>query len=253
MNIQNCYTDLNASIWDKWSLDGDPWTLPISHADYNKAKQGDYHMVLTCQRDVPKEWYLPIQGKKLLGLASGGGQQMPIMAALGADVTVMDYSDRQLAAEQMVAEREHYSINLVKSDMSKLFPFDDGYFDIIFNPVSVCYVEDVEHIWKECYRVLKPNGVLLSGFGNPFQSSLDSEGKVTYKLPRNPLKDCTIEEINELLVDDGLIFSHSLDTLIGGQGRNGLHVIDLYEDYHFGSTIAPTYIATRSIKLCSAI
>ena len=48
--------------------------------------------------------------------------------------------------------------------------------------------------------------------------------------------------------DDGLMFNHSLNTLIGGQGRNGLHVVDLYEDYHFGCELAPTYIATRAIK-----
>lgn len=248
MNIQNNYTNYNSKIWDRWSVECDPWTIPISHEAYEKAKFGNYHLVLTCQKEVPKEWYLPVAGKKLLGLASGGGQQMPIMTALGADVTVMDYSDKQLEAEELVAKRENYFINIVKGDMSKTFPFENESFDIIFNPVSVNYIEDLEHVWKECYRVLKPNGLLLSGFGNPFQFALDREDKVRYKLPRNPLIDLTEDKLKALLSNDGFSFSHSLDTLIGGQGRNGLYVVDLYEDYHFGCVLAPTYIATRAVK-----
>ena len=133
--------------------------------------------------------------------------------------------------------------------MSKPLPFEDNSFDIIFNPVSVHYVEDVEHVWKECYRVLKPGGILISGFGNPFQFALDENGMVSNKLPWNPLNSSTEEELQKLVEDDGLLFSHSLDTLIGGQGRAGLCLTDLYEDYHFGSVLAPTYIATRANKL----
>lgn len=133
--------------------------------------------------------------------------------------------------------------------MSKQFPFADSSFDIIYNPVSVQYVEDVEHVWRECYRILKPGGILMSGLGNPFQSALDENGTVANKLPWNPLKSCTEKELQKLVEEDGLLFSHSLDTLIGGQARAGLCITDLYEDYHFGSVLAPTYIATRAKKL----
>lgn len=80
---------------------------------------------------------------------------MPVFSKLGAVCTVFDYSDRQLEAERTVSEREDYSIEIVKGDMTKTFPFVDESFDIIFHPVSNCYVEDVYHIWNECYRVLK--------------------------------------------------------------------------------------------------
>lgn len=89
----------------------------------------------------------------------------------------------------------------------------------------------------------------MSGFGNPFQFALDENDKVAIKIPWNPLKNCTEEELEKLLEEDGLMFSHSLDTLIGGQGRAGFCMTDLYEDYHFGSVLAPTYIATRAKKL----
>ena len=63
----------------------------------------------------------------------------------------------------MVAEREGYLINIIRADMSNPLPFDDSFFDIIFHPVSNCYVEEVKPIWHECYRVLRKGGILVSG------------------------------------------------------------------------------------------
>ena len=249
MSLQEEYTKQISSIWDKWSDEKDTWTIPITHEEFLQAKQGNYKMTITCQKCVPQKWYEPVKNKKLLGLASGGGQQMPIFAALGADVTVFDYSDKQLEAEKMVAEREGYNISIIKGDMSKKFPFEDDSFDILFNPVSVCYIDDVEHVWKECFRVLKHDGILMSGFGNPFQMALDENGKVTHTLPINPIKSIQDKGLNALNEDE-CYFSHSLDTLIGGQARAGFFLTDLYEDYYFESEIVPTFIATKAIKLC---
>jgi len=250
MGLQDEYTTQIASIWDRWADEKDPWTTPITHEAFLQAKQGIYHLTITCQKDVPAKWYMPVGNKQWLGLASGGGQQMPVFAALGARVTVMDFSEKQLAAEKMVAEREGYDIGIVKGDMSKAFPFADDSFDVIFNPVSVCYIADAEHVWKECFRILKQGGVLMSGFGNPFQMALDENDRVAHTLPIDPIKNAQ-EKGSSVLDEDTCYFSHSLDTLIGGQARAGFCLADLYEDYHFGSTIAPTYIATRAVKPCA--
>ena len=146
------YTKENAKTIDQWVEEGWIWGIPISHEVYEKAVNGEWEMVLTPTKPVPKSWFPELKGKKILGLASGGGQQMPIFAALGGICTVLDYSDRQLASEEMVAKREGYDIEIVKADMTKNFPFADETFDLIFHPVSNCYVEEVLPVWKECYR-----------------------------------------------------------------------------------------------------
>ena len=89
------------------------------------------------------------------GLASGGGTADAIFTRLGAECTILDYSDRQLEAERKVARREGYAISIIKGDMTQAPSFEDGSFDIIFHPVSNCYVEDVYHVWNECIQVLK--------------------------------------------------------------------------------------------------
>ncbi len=143
------YQDINAQTIDRWVEEGWEWGKPISHEEYIAACNGSWNMLLTPTKPVPHEWFGDNKGKKLLGLASGGGQQMPIFAALGADCTVLDYSPRQLESEAMVAAREGYDIRIIRADMTKRLPFEDGEFDLIFHPVANCYEEKLEPIFAE--------------------------------------------------------------------------------------------------------
>ena len=105
-----------------------------------------------------------LKGKKILGFAIGGGQQIPIFSALGAQCTVLDYSSAQCESERKVAQREGYDVEIIQADMTQRLPFPNEAFDLIFHPVSNCYVEKVEPIFRECYRVLKKGGILLGGY-----------------------------------------------------------------------------------------
>ena len=122
--MDNNYTKLNSEFIDKWANEGWEWGQPIDHETFEKAKNNDWSVVLTPTKPVPKEWFCEMKGAKVLGLASGGGQQMPIFSALGAECTVLDYSEKQLQSEKEVAKRESYEINLVKADMTKPLPFN---------------------------------------------------------------------------------------------------------------------------------
>ena len=246
------YQEINSQTIDRWVKEGWEWGEPITHEVYQKALNGDWGVLLTPTKNMPKEW-LPnsIKDLKLLGLASGGGQQMPIFKALGADVTVLDYSKEQLKSEELVAKRECYSISIVHYDMTKVLPFENESFDIIFHPVSNVYVEDVQHIFNECYRILKKGGILVCGLDNGINFITNDEEKIENKLPFNPLKN---NEQLELLIkeDDGIQFSHTIEEQIGGQLKAGFILTDLYEDTNGYGRLhelnIPTFIATRAIK-----
>ena len=109
------YTEINAETIDRWVEEGWEWGIPISHEQYAAALRGEWNMVLTPTKPVPKSWYPALSGADVLGLASGGGQQMPIFAALGANCTVLDNSPRQIESELMVARREGYEIKAAVS------------------------------------------------------------------------------------------------------------------------------------------
>ena len=246
------YQDINAETIDRWVKEGWEWGQPISHETYVNAQEGKWDLHLSPTKKVPHEWFGEIKGKKVLGLASGGGQQMPIFAALGADCTVMDYSEEQLKSDRMVAEREGYDIRIIRGDMTQRFPFEDEEFDLIFHPVSNCYVEEVKPIWKECYRVLKHGGILLAGTDHYINYIVDeNEERIINHLPFNPLKDP--EQMQQLQKDDaGVQFSHSLEEQINGQLEAGFILTNLYEDTNNTGRLyelnIPTFLAMRSVK-----
>jgi ubiquinone/menaquinone biosynthesis C-methylase UbiE len=252
---KDSYTEINAATWDYWAENGCEWSQPISHEDFLKAKTGDWAVWLAASKAVPKDWFPPLPGAKVLGLASGGGQQMPVFTALGAVCTVFDNSEKQLESERVVARREGYSISLIKGDMTKRLPFEDGSFDLIFHPTSNCYIEDVCHVWNECYRVLKKGGVLLAGFANELNFLFEGENPllVVNKMPFNPLKMSEVEFARMAENYEAIQFSHSLEEQIGGQLKAGFILTDLFEDRDRpgGAAIrdfAPQYIATRAQK-----
>lgn len=246
------YQDINASTIDRWVQEGWEWGKPLSHEAFAKACAGNWDVLLTPTKPVPHGWFGELKGRRVLGLASGGGQQMPVFAALGADCTVLDYSPKQLESERMVAEREGYSIRIIRADMTKPLPFGDESFDLIFHPVSNCYVEQVEPIFRECFRVLKSGGILLAGLDNGINYLVDDdERRIVNTMPFNPLKnESQRRQLEE--TDSGMQFSHTLEEQVGGQLKAGFILTDLYGDTNGAGYLhklnIETFVATRAVK-----
>lgn len=136
--------------------------------------------------------------------------------------------------------------------MTKPLPFEDESFDLIFHPVSNCYIEDVLPVWRECFRVLKRGGILLSGLDNGLNYAWDEEKEaLRFPLPFNPLKDKKAYEAS-LARDDGIQFSHTIEEQIGGQLKAGFLLTDLYGDTNGEGLLQelnlPTFWATRAVK-----
>lgn len=246
------YSEINAQTIDRWIQDGWEWGVPITHQAYLDALAGNWDVVLTPTKPVPKVWFGDLKGKRVLGLASGGGQQMPIFAALGAVCTVLDYSPAQLESERMVSQREGYDIRIIRADMTKPLPFDDNAFDLIFHPVSNCYVREVRPIFRECFRVLKPGGALLGGYDMGINFLVDEkEERIVNSLPFDPITDpALMAQLQKN--DDGVQFSHTLEDQVGGQLAAGFQITDLYEDTNGYGRLhdmgIPTFAAIRAVK-----
>jgi SAM-dependent methyltransferase len=246
----------NRKAWDAEVEGGNPWTIPVSHAIIEAARRGEWSVLLTEQKSAPREWFPPMRGLDLLALASGGGQQSPVFAAAGANVTVLDNSPRQLAHDREVADREGLALTLVEGDMRDLSTFADESFDFIFHPVSNLFVPEVRPVWREAFRVLRHGGTMLAGFMNPAVYIFDmdkADGGILDVAHKLPYADSDHPETMQKMMEKNLPLehSHSLGDQIGGQVDAGFHIIGLYEDHHKDFVIGdlmPTYIATRAWK-----
>lgn len=249
----------NREAWNRESAQGSDWSTPVSPEEIAKARQGEWSVILTPILPVPADWFGEIRGKDVLCLASGGGQQAPILAAAGATVTSFDLSDEQLAKDRLVAEREGLALRCIRGDMADLSVFDDASFDLIFNAASTCFVPDVEIVWRECHRVLRPGGELLTGFVNPSfylfdheNAEIDGKLEVCYSLPFAEPESLRGKELKRWQdAGHAAQFSHSLDSQIGGQLAAGFVITGLYEDAWSDEATplnkySPTSIATRA-------
>lgn len=255
--------EYNRQAWNAQVASGqNQWTIGVSPDEIASAKKGDWQVLLTPEKPVPHAWFGALNGslagKRILGLASGGGQQCPIFAAAGADVSLLDASDAQLATDRAVAQREGLHIHTVQGNMKDLSAFESASFDIVFNPVSVCFVDDVRPVWQQVARVLKPGGALLTGFTNPWFYLFDlaafdrGELHVAHSLPHrdidHPKLLADLQEKGEMVE-----FSHTFEDLVGGQLQAGLQLTHMFEDSwaEWGALQgkAKALWATRAVKV----
>lgn len=250
----------NRKAWDAQVEGGNEWTIPVTPEQVAEARAGNVRIVLTPTVVVPRDWYPPLQGAKVLCLASGGGQQGPLLAAAGADVTVFDNSPLQLQRDHEVAARENLSLETIQGDMADLQMFAADSFDLIVHPVSNVFVPDVRQVWREAHRVLKPGACMISGVTNPIAYLFDQEEYergnfvVRHKLPYSDAENLSPEERARWLEDGRpLEFSHTLEDQIGGQIAAGFAITGFYEDRYPKDDPLSEYMAwffaTRAMKL----
>jgi SAM-dependent methyltransferase len=239
----------NRAAWDKQVEGASEWSRPVGPDVIARARSGDWSVVLIGHEPTPRDWFpSDLDGVDVLCLASGGGQQGPVLAAAGANVTVFDNSPRQLDQDRVVADREGLAIRTVLGDMRDLRAFDDEGFDLILHPVSNLFCPELAPVWRECFRALRPGGVLLAGFMNPdlFIFDMDAQDNsgelvVRHRLPYSDLTHVSSEERERLVGPDApLEFSHTMTEQIGGQLEAGFQLTHFAEAPHHASITAKT-------------
>lgn len=248
----------NRQAWDELVARKNRWTVPVTPAVIQAARAGDWSIVLTPTKPVPRAWFPPLQALRVLCLAGGGGQQGPVLAAAGARVTVFDNSPRQLAQDRAVAQRDGLELETVAGDMADLGQFAAGTFDLVVHPCANSFVPHVCPVWREAHRVLRAGGILMAGSTNParfiFNEALARQGelKVRHALPYSDQTHLTeAERAGLVAAREPFVFSHSLTDLLGGQIDAGFVLTALYEDKSEDDVISkylPGFLATRAIK-----
>ena len=249
----------NQIAWDRIAKDQRQWFVPPTPERIAAAGRGEILIRLTATKNVPADWFGPVEklaNLKVLCLAAGGGHQGPLLAAAGADVTVVDFSEGQLEIDRQVASEHDLTLKTLQRDMRDLG--DIGPFDMIINPCSVNFCDQVERVWQEAFRVLSPGGVFMAGLINPINYLFDDEemlsGKFVVKnsIPFHSNSAELIDVQDEDVPPVPAEFGHSLEQLISGQLKAGFLLTDFYEDrWGAGDLLSErisVFMATRCIK-----
>ena len=182
-----------------------------------------------------------VEGKEVLCLACGGGQQSAAFALLGARVTVFDLSEDQLRRDRAAAAHYGIDVRTRQGDMRDLSCFDGSAFEIVYHGYSLGFVPDARAVFRQVARVIRPGGLYHFNCGNPFSIGLsekdwNGEG-YTLRHPYTDGAEVTYEDqgwvydrsTSDAPIPPPLEYRHTLSTLVGGligQGFAVLHVSD---------------------------
>ncbi len=250
-------SEFNRRAWDAIADSPSCWFRPVTGEQLEAARRGDWQVQVTATRPVPRPWLGDVAGRRVLCLAGGGGHQGPLLAAAGARVTVLDFSERQLSIDARIAAESGLDLTTVAADMRNLEAFADASFDLVINPRSLNFCPIVQPVWNEVRRVLDTGGVLISGFINPVNFLFDPVAMergtfvVANRIPCRPDgRAIDTGQSGDRAAEIPVEFGHTLDDLIGGQLHAGLAITDLMEDRWGGSDLLsrriPVFVATRA-------
>jgi len=235
-----------------------------------RVRQGAAHTRTASERDFqnplqvvdPRGWLgKSVHGQRVLCLAAGGGLQSVLLAAAGAEVTVVDLSPAMLEQDRRMASSRGLTLRLIEGSMDNLSMLGAACFDVVIQPVSTCYVPDIVRVYKEVARVTVVSGLYLSQHKQPtsLQASA-SPGPQGYTIHDvyyrcEPLPP-TLGE-HEHRERGALEFLHRWEQLIGGLCRSGFVIEDLQEPnyadpmagigtFRHRSQFIPPYVAIKA-------
>jgi SAM-dependent methyltransferase len=217
----------NQQLWENEVRKGCGYTVPWLDLDVSVLRRyadGQLEYLpepMTCI--FPHDVLADVEGKDVLCLASGGGQQSAVFGLLGARVTVVDFIEGQLEGDRRAAGHYGYEVTAIRADMRDLSCLSDGTFDLVFQANSTAYIPDLGPVYSEVARVLRPKGVYRVVHGNPATFVMAWEnGTYNVAVPYG--------ERVEHRDDGGIEFRHYMDDIFNGLIDAGFSIRHVYEE-----------------------
>lgn len=217
------YAAVNRRGWDHLSHNGCDSSVIVDAASLRDA-------ALILDRNGWLPWAAM---RRVLCLAGGGGQQGPLFASLGYEVTVADVSPAQLAKDIEAAHRYGLVIETVLCDAMAPDPLRGRRYDLVYQPVSSLYLPDMRRCYANVASLLEPGGWYWCEHWNPVEMQLDDsvawDGSA-YRLSRP-------QGVGPLPAPAGATpenavcwhYVHRLHDLLGGLGDAGLSIVGFAE------------------------
>ncbi|MBU3905258.1 MAG: methyltransferase domain-containing protein [Nanoarchaeota archaeon] len=134
-----------------------------------------------------------VKGKKIIEVGCGGGQISIFLAKKGANCTGIDLSEKELDYAKNLAKIEKVNVNFLKGSFQDLSRFKKNSFDIAVSSWAFQYSPNLNKLFKEVYKIIKPNGIFIFSMPHPFYEIMDSK---THKIKYSYFKTGRYENID---------------------------------------------------------
>ena len=155
-------TSVNKKEIDKFSKMADEWWdpegkfKPLHKFNPTRIKYLKENIIFNFKL---KNKSKPLSGIKILDIGCGGGLLSEPMSRMGANVTGIDASDKNIKIAKLHSKKNKLKINYLCSSPEKLKI--EKKFDVILNMEIVEHVEDIDFFLKSCSKLLKKNGLMF--------------------------------------------------------------------------------------------
>ena len=208
------------------------------------------------------------QRRRLGCFVSRGGGRVAVDPLLRrrARATVVDLSPGMLRHDAQEAAKRGFSVTVHEGSMDDLSMLRDRSFDLVHQPVSTCYVPDVNPVYREIARVLRPGGLYISQHKQPTSLQISHrDARNRYVLGVEYYHTGPLPAVDDKSYrETGAVeYLHRWEDLVGGLCRAGFVIEDLREPYradpkqppgHFGhrGRFVPPYVRIKARKLAES-
>lgn len=220
----------NKRLWERLAKDGCGFTVPWLDLDIAAVQRcADGAQLPRIPDPMSAMWpaslLAGLEGKDVLCLASGGGQQSAVMGLLGAKVTVVDLSERQIEGDVRAATHYGYEVNAIVGDMRDLSMLPADAFDLVWQGPSMAYVPDVREVYRGVARVIKPGGFYRADAQDAgVACACETWENGGYKID-TPFSHSVLYR-----PDGGVEFRHYLSDAFNGLIEHGFSIRGVFED-----------------------
>ncbi len=234
-------SSVNKKEIEKFSNMADEWWDP--HGKFKPLHKFNPIRIKYIKENIIRQFKIknknkPLSGINILDIGCGGGLLSEPMCRLGANVTGIDASTKNVKISKLHAKKDNLKINYICSSPEKLKISKK--FDVILNMEIVEHVEDISFFLKSCSKLLNKNGLMfVATINKTLKSYVFAIVGAEYVLRWLPIgthdweKFIKPEELKEILSKNNL-FLKKLD---------GMHFNIIKDEWSITNDLSVNYIA----------
>jgi SAM-dependent methyltransferase len=208
----------NAAAWDRHAAAYQEGAqLPTDVAHYGPDIGTEAHFRL-CGN---------VEGKRVLELGCGGAQCSIAFARQGANAIGVDFSSEQLAFARRLVGREGVKVELRHGDLADLAFVRADTMDLVFSAYAFGFIEDLDRVFRQVHRVLKPEHPLVFSLPHPAYDMIDDDADPPLLIRRSYFDRTPIDYER-----DGVQFTdyrHTISDLFASLSRANFRIDTLLE------------------------